>query len=244
MMNALALKPSRGHSGMIPEALLAVLLISLSVGAALATAHLGVTALALPLLAGSVILALASPSIFGVFLLGAAVALEPGAIDFSGDIAVLLYELPAGMELPLTISPLEISIVVAFLSALARRKPGEGVSVPLVALAVPAAMLAGFLHGWRSGGDMNIGYNEARGLIYGTAAFGLAVLSPRPTVQLLRRCLVLSTALLGAIVVHRYFAYVRTDNFDVPLEFAFAHEDSILLGVGSRTGSRGWRGPR
>ncbi|MGH2610344.1 MAG: hypothetical protein ACRDHF_14785, partial [Tepidiformaceae bacterium] len=160
MMNAnIALRRNGWHSRVVPETILAGLLIALTAAAALATLQMGITALALPVLAGSVVLALASPSKFGVLLLGAAIALEPGAIDFTGEIAVLLYELPPGMELPLTISPLEISIVVAFLSALARRTPGEGVSIPIVAMALPAAMLVGFLHGWRSGGDMNIAYN-------------------------------------------------------------------------------------
>jgi O-antigen ligase len=206
-------------------------LIVLSAAAVPMTQELGWRALAMPVLVGSVILAVASPWRLGVILLGAAIALEPGAIDASGEVAVLLYELPPGVELPLTISPLEIAMCIALLSAVARswqRVP----RLPVVAALIPLTIALGFVHGWRSGGEMNIGYNEARGLIYGTAAFGLALLSPRGMLWELRNVLVVTTTVLGAIVVYRYLAIVRTNQLDVPIEFAFAHENSIFLGAG------------
>jgi hypothetical protein len=63
---------------------------------------MGVGSLALPLLAMAIVLAVAAPHDLGVAILGAAIVLEPGAIDFTGSLSPLLYKLPGGVELPLT----------------------------------------------------------------------------------------------------------------------------------------------
>ncbi|HEX6032572.1 MAG TPA: O-antigen ligase family protein [Tepidiformaceae bacterium] len=193
---------------------------------------MGVGSLALPLLAIAVVLAIAAPHDLGVAILAAAIVLEPGAIDFTGSLAPLLYELPSGVELPLTMSPLELAIVIACASAVIRGRRRSHLALPWVAAAIPLAIAVGFLHGWRSGGDIHIAYNEARGLIFGSAAFCLAVLSPDSTLRRLRSVIFVATALLAAIVLYRYFAFVRPNKIDVPLEFVFGHEDSIMLGVG------------
>lgn len=220
----------------VPEMLLQALLLILSVAAVAAVVTMGIAALAIPVLVGSVVLAVVAPYRLGLLLLGAAVVLDPGAVDFSGEIAPLLYQLPPGVELPITVSPAEIAIVVAFLSALLHRPKDRALDLPWVAALLPLAIVGGFLQGWRLGGEMNIAYNEARGLLYGAAAFGLVVLAPRSMIHQLRVVLVASTAALGAILVYRYLAYVRTDRLEIPIEFAFAHENSIMLGAGMAYG--------
>src|SRR4029079_2420731 len=92
--------------------------------------------------------------------------------------------------------------------------------------------MMGLAYGLRNGADAGLAYNEARGLFVGTAAFMLASRSLPADPLRLPRPLFVAEALLAAIVLIRYFIWVRAGLTDVPVEFAFAHEGSVILGIG------------
>jgi hypothetical protein len=51
------------------------------------------------------------------------------------------------------------------------------------------------------------------------------------------RTVIVSAFVLALVLVSRYLLYIRPGNVDVPPEFQFAHENSIMLGVGLLLGA-------
>jgi O-antigen ligase len=132
--------------------------------------------------------------------------------------------------IPFTTSPLELFTMVAAAAAFLTR-PSQ-VKLPLIAWAVPTVLLLGFAYGYYKGGEMNLAYNEARGLIVGVALFVLVTrVLPEDRTRLIKPIMVAETV-LALCVVLRYVIYVRGNRLTVPTEFAFTHEGSVILGVG------------
>jgi O-Antigen ligase len=209
--------------------------IAASVGAAVLVNRLGYWSLAIPLYCGMAGLAIFFP------LRGAAVALllgivfEPSVTDFSHPMSLALYQLPPGWEhvLPMTVSPLELFVALMAVGVLLHPKgPRPEVPLPVVATLVPVLVVCSFLYGAYKGGKVSIGYDEAHGIIFGTAAFivarRLSTYAPR---QLLPTCLT-ATAALAVVVLARYFALNRSGAVSFSLDGVYAHEDAIFLASG------------
>lgn len=193
---------------------------------------LGIWAVMLPVYAFGLLLAAFRPKAAAFAILVTAIILEPGAIDWTKPIAAAFWQMPPKLEklTPFTTSPLELFTMVAAASAFLT-KPSQ-VKLPLIAWAVPGVLALGFLYGWLKGGPSNLAYNEARGLLVGIAVFVLAArVMPRDPASLIKPVMVAVT-LLAVSIVARYAIYVRGDRLDVPSEFAFSHEGSVILGVG------------
>lgn len=231
-MTAFALGRSR-LIGDIPFAALAVAAWCCACVVSVASLlFLGFWAVMLPLYALGIVLAIFRPAAAAYALFVIAIVLEPGAVDWSKPIAAAFWQMPPKLQnlVPFTTSPLELVTVVAACSALLTRP--SRVKHPVIAWAVPAVILLGFAYGWYKGAPSNLAYNEARGLLIGIAIFILATrVLPARSEQLIKPVMV-SVTLLAASIVVRYVVYVRGERLDVPPEFAFSHEGSVILGVG------------
>lgn len=221
----------------VPEApafgLLTLLaLIALTLFSAASLLVLGIWAVMIPVYVFGFLLAAFRPRSAACAIMLVAIVVEPGALDWTKPIAAAFWEMPPKLDklVPFTTSPLELFTMVAAASAFLTR-PSQ-VKLPLIAWAVPGVLMLGFLYGWFKGGPSNLAYNEARGLIVGVAVFVLASrVLPRDPASLIKPVMVAVT-LLAASMVARYIIYVRGERLDVPVEFAFSHEGSVILGVG------------
>lgn len=234
---------------MLAEPVLVAILIATTAVAAVGTAIAGPAALLAPLIVACAIGVAAAPHNLLLVVLTAMIVLEPGAIDPSGNISPLLYALPAGVGFPLSTSPIEIVIVLAALFSVRHWDRLARLTLPRLAFAIPVFIALGFVYGAMNGGLMNIGYNEARGLIFGTFVFVVVASSDPAQLQRLGVWMMVATGALAAIITWRYFAFVKPGNLEIPIEFAFAHESSLLLGIGlvsaltmfARSKVRGWQ---
>lgn len=199
---------------------------------AVVLALFGPWALFLPVYAGALFLAVFYPQRAALVLLLVGIAVEPGAIDFTRYVGDSLWQMPPGSEnlVPFTTSPMELALYVAAASAVMRR-PATG-RLPLIAWGVPAVMALGFAYGMYKGGPSNLAYNEARGLVSGVAVFVLALHALPTDKTRLVKLVMWAQVVLAVTVLLRYFIVVRTGNLSVPIEFAFSHEGSLILGIG------------
>jgi O-antigen ligase len=206
--------------------------LSSALAAAGALALMGLWALVLPLYAAGIVMALARPRQFAFVLLILAIALEPGAIDFTGPLADAAWQMPPGFEnaLGLTTSPLEVLLALTALVAVVRLP--SRVHLPLIVWAVPVVIAMGMLYGMYRGGPMNLAYHEARGVFAALAVFVLALRTLPTDPRSLTRSVLLAETFLALVVLFRYFAYVRTGTAGVPLDFVFSHETSVIFGAG------------
>jgi O-antigen ligase len=199
---------------------------------ALLVAVLGLWAIAVPFYAAAFALAVLRPDRAAMTVLLLLVVVEPGAIDFTRGVSMAVWEMPPGLEhsLGFTTSPMELFILAATASSVVQIR--SRLSLPLVVWAFPLAVGAGMLHGIAAGGAPHLAYNEGRGLLIGIAAFVLfARTLPRDLVTF-AKVTMFAEALLAAEILLRYVVYVRGGELTVPLEFAFTHEGSLVLGVG------------
>lgn len=172
------------------------------------------------------------PERFAFVVLGLGIAVEPGALDFTGPLANSLYEMPPALTnaFPMTVSPFELLLVITMVSLWFRTSRRKR-DLPGVLWLVPVVYVLGFAYGYAMEGKPHLAYNEARGLLYGLCAFAivlrLGIDHPRSV-----RWAILGGGLgLSIIVIIRYFFYLRPGIITVPPEAAFAHEDSPLLGI-------------
>ncbi len=208
---------------------------------ALVLAVMGFWALLLPLYAVAAFAAVTRPKQTAVVALFVAIVFEGGAIDFTGPLSQAIYQLPPGWEdaFAVTTSPLEVVIVLCAASltfrgiAAGQRMP----ELPLVAWLIPLAIFLGLGYGLAKGGPSNLAYTEMRGLIAGLAIFVVAARLAPGNVATIARVTLAATFTLAIILILRYFLYVRTGAADVPAEFQFAHENSVLLGIGMLIGA-------
>jgi hypothetical protein len=223
----------------VPGAVLgAVACSALALASAASIVLLGYWALALPLYAAFALAAVAFPERFAVFFLALAIGIEPGAIDFTRPLSLMLYDLPPGVTLPITITPFEVLLTLTAVSMAFRphRTRDLAPKFPVILYAMPCVVLLGVAYGTYKGGPLHLAYHEARGLLFGTAAFFIATrMANRPGTAALRSVFA-GTAVLGAIVVARYVFYLR-DGSGPSSDIAFAHEDAIFLSFGAVLGT-------
>lgn len=197
-----------------------------------AVLFLGPWAVMLPVYAGGLVLAVLRPQTAAGCILVIAIAVEPGVSDWTKPLSSALWVMPPKFEnlVGFTTSPLELFTMAAAVSAFLTR-PSQ-VKLPAIAWGVPFVMALGFAYGWYKGGELNLAYNEARGLIVGLAIFILATrVLPENKAELIKPIMAAELVLAFSIIL-RYIIYVRGNRLSVPLEFAFTHEGSVILGVG------------
>ena len=216
-----------------------VALCSAAVAAAGLVLLAGLWSLLIPIYCAALFAAIAFPKHSAAALLVAGIVFEPAAIDFTKPISAALYSMPPGWDhaLGLTISPIEVAVVATALSLVLRRSAAYApLRLPLVVWAVPAVMSLGLLYGLYKGAPANLAYTELRGLLVAVAAFVIAARLGPGHLPFLGRAVVGAVAALAVIVLARYFFIVRAGLLDVPLESAFAHEGSLIFGIGLLVG--------
>ena len=202
---------------------------------AVALAVIGYAALLIPFYALLLVFVVAWPERGAYLVLALGIAIEPNAIDASKPLSVALYELPPALKalIPITISPLEILMVLATAMVWFRCAPSPGrQATPRLAMAIPLFVALGFVYGLQRGGDIKLGYQEARGLIYGTFVF---VAAQRLAAGRERQLIIAGLggiAALAVIVLGRYVFITRAGTSGVPMEMAYAHEDAMFLAIG------------
>ena len=206
----------------------------LAFAAVVALVTFGTIAFGMIVFLGLAAAALLLPRGLSFALLAVGIAIEPGAVDFTGPLSDALYQLPAPIaeSAPLTVSPLELLIVIATVGVLLRRRgPAEG-RLPALVWAAPVAILVGTAYGWQQGGEMNLAWNEMRGLVYAALAFVIAVRIGGSHGRALGMVVVGSTFVLALIVLARHLWFVEIQHTAITSEFLYAHEDAIFLGIG------------
>jgi hypothetical protein len=226
----------------IPPRLLALLMVCAAICvSAFSLAVMGLWALLLPVYSLVIVGALFRPAQTALGLLGCVIIFEGHALDFTSPFSRVIYALPPGWEgaFGLTTSPIEVAAVLIAVSVsvqgIANREPFP--SLPLIVLAVPVAMCLGMAYGILKGAPTNLVYTETRGLIVGVAIFVAAARLAPGRLELIGRTVVICTFVLALVMISRYLFYVRPGNVDVPPEFQFAHENSIMLGIGLLLGA-------
>ncbi len=217
----------------VPARLLGVsLCCAASAVAAVVVAFLGAWSLVLLMYVAGMALVALFPRQAAASLMVAAIIFEPGAVDFTSTLSDAIWQMPPGFEsaVPFTTSPWELLVLAAAASAVFRY-PSQ-TKLPLLAWAIPLVLGLGFAYGMYRGGLSNIAYNEARGLILGIAVFVLAARTlPRSYSGLVKLVLV-AESVMAVIILIRYYTMARSGNYNVPLEFLFSHEGSVILGIG------------
>ncbi len=207
------------------------LCLGLTVGAALLVVALGLWALVVPIYAVMLLLAVFRPVAAAGVLLAVAIVIEPTVSDSMKYLSAAVWALPPGFEnaLGITTSPIELLTIIAAVSSL--RRPSV-VQTPLITWAIPALVAMGIAYGLWKGGASNLAYHESRGFL---VAIAMYVLASRTLPQDLTKVARLAMIAIGALAVAtlaRYFVYVRPGNIEIPIEFVFAHEGSVILGIG------------
>ena len=198
---------------------------------------LGLWALLVPVYIGAVYLALFRPERSAAALLFVGIAVESNGFDFTNVLGHAIYELPPPFRKAffITTSPFELLIWLTAVSV-ALTRPSR-VRVPAIVWAVPFVVGLGMVYGVYKGGAANLAYNEARGLFSGIAVFIIVLRIWPKDLARVTKVVLLAEVVYAAITVTRYFAYVRTGNLKVPVEFAFSHEGAVILGVGLLIGA-------
>ena len=236
-MTALAARHA-GHAwgqGLAGHLWSVIFVAGLALAGAVALATGGVLVLGAAIFPAFATLALARPYHFAIGLLGVGVAIEPNAIDATEPLSRALYEMPAGIAgvMPFTTTPLEILIALtatgALLHAPPRRREG---ALPVLVWAAPLALVAGTAFGWLEGGEMNIAWNEMRGLVFGMLAFAVASRMAGSYGAAAKAAVLWGSLALAIIVIGRHAWFVVYRDAGIPSEFLYAHEDAVLLGIG------------
>lgn len=195
---------------------------------------LGWWSLVVPAYGIALVSAFGWPHRFVFVLLCAGLVIEPAAIDFTWPIAIALYEIPPGIELPLTIAPFEILLVVTAVALFFRTRANFGMRepLPLVVWLIPGAVLLGLAWGLRNGAPTNLAYHEMRGLLYGIFGFFIVWRLDGLRERSVFYWALGASSVMAMILLLRYVFYVRPGNYSVPLELAFSHEGAVFLSFG------------
>lgn len=222
----------------IPEAITrtasGMLLMVIALAVAPLVLLLGWWSLLLPVYAACAVFAIVSPGRFIFPLLATCTVIEPNAIDFTKHLSTAFHYMPPGVELPLTISPFEVLLLVTSASLVVRTRSNEQSrpKLPVLLWAIPVLMLLGLGWGLSTGAPTNIAYHEMRGLIFGTVAFLAIWRLDGLREQLVMRWAIGSAFLLGVVLLARYLFYLRSGELGITSEVAYAHEDAVLLAFG------------
>lgn len=224
--------PEHGRLGGATAVAAACVLAAL--GSAVAVLALGPAAALLPGVAMLLAWALAEPRSFALAVLAAGVAVDAAEIDFTSPLARTLWNAPGGLALPIKTNLFELLLLLALASLALRvgRRTCPSQGLPLVARLAPVVVLGGFAYGLREGGSAGIGYNEARGLVFAMVAFLITRECQGWGERVVVRAAFAATSLLGAVAVMRYVLYLQNARTASPMEFWFAHETGLFLGIG------------
>lgn len=197
--------------------------------------RLGFWSLLLPSYFLAALTAIAWPRASAIGLLAIGVIVEPSMFDATEPLGDAIYAMPAGWEqaLGLTIAPYEVALLLAAASVALRQ--GDSIDLrrlPLVLWASAGAVAFGVAFGLHRGGDYVHIYHEARGIIFGAAAFVIVLRCGRSLARPGIIAILISTAVLAVIALVRYFVFVRAGTLPVPVEFAYAHETPLLMTIG------------
>ncbi len=238
-------QPRTGLTG-LRDALGFVLCVLLSVASGLLFAHMGFWALAVPVYVITVIAIALYPAAVLTGLLALAIVFEPNMFDFTEPISNLLYSLPPGWDIGITVSPLEVLLLVAATSLVLRPRADRAEPLPYLVWAVPLVLLAGLAYGQRHGAPTNFAYHEMRGLIFGMVIFVAVYRFPAAAAGHVVLITLVSTIVLAFIAISRYYEYLVTRQ--VGSESAFAHETPAMFAIGIvisaayiLRGATGWR---
>jgi hypothetical protein len=142
------------------------------------------------------------------------------------------------LGLPIISSPLELLLILTFVSWLGRTLMSREREFRVGMLFWPVvlfnlALLAGLAHGVASGGDVNVALWESRFLFYVGMCYFVAVntIRSRAHVQHLISLSMLGIAFFAVEGAYRRFALIDTGRIGVIPEFAYSHESVIFLGI-------------
>ena len=206
-----------------------------TVAAAGAVVTLGPGAVVIPLALAAIVAALAWPERFIVVLLAAGVIIDPAEVGITGALSKAFWELPPGVAnlMPLKTNPFELMLALCAVGLALRPSKTEAlVRLPVLAWCVPVVILLGLAYGLSQGGQLNLAYHEARGLIFGALMF-FCVWRMRGFGG--RRTLAVALAATGGLAlntVFRYLVYLRSGVVDLPKESWFGHETGLFLALG------------
>ncbi|MCK9520443.1 MAG: O-antigen ligase family protein, partial [Dehalococcoidia bacterium] len=209
--------------------------LAATVGASVASAFLldrmGFWALALPLYVITITAIALYPAAVLTVLLALVIVFEPGMFDFTEPVSKLLYTLPPGWDFYITVSPLEVLLLIAATSLVVHpRTPARDERLPYLVWTVPLVLLAGLLYGLRHGAPTNLAYHEMRGLIFGMVIFVAVMRFPAAESRRVMFIVLGALLVLAAIALLRYVNYLR--DASVASESAFAHETPAFLAIG------------
>jgi O-Antigen ligase len=210
------------------------LFIAVSAVSVVLVKEMGYWSLLVPTYMAFGLLAILKPRLSTLVLVFLGIAVEPGAIDYTRPLAYALWEAPPALKpvLPLTMSPVEIFLCLTAASFLFVKTRGIAPKLPALVYAAPLVLFAGIAYGLSQGGDSTLAYHEARGLLYAMVAFFVARKVAREPDPRIKPVAIAASLTLAVIVLIRYELFVKTGRSTVPVEFAFAHEDAIFLGLG------------
>lgn len=191
---------------------------------------MGLWALVLPVYLAVAAVCVWRPGMAAALLLVVAVALEPGAVDWTDTISRIAWLGPPGFD-NMPAGPLEILLVAVALSLWFRRTAHGAPPLPAVAWLLPPLLLVGFLHGLSDGAQINTAYHEARGLIFATIAFVCFRLMTPTDRSMAAKAAIVATVFMAVTLITRYLFIVAPDKTDVPVEKAFTHEGPIILAI-------------
>ncbi len=206
-----------------------------TVVAAGAVVTIGPGAVVIPLALAAIVAALAWPDRFIVVLLAAGVIIDPAEVGITGPLSKAFWELPAGVAnlMPLKTNPFELMVALCAVGLVLRPSKTEAlVRLPVLAWCVPVVILLGLAYGLSQGGQLNLAYHEARGLIFGALMF-FCVWRMRGFGG--RRTLAVALAATGGLALNtlfRYLVYLQSGVVDLPKESWFGHETGLFLALG------------
>jgi len=226
----IAVVPARGAGRTLTGLPLA---IGATSAAAAAVVVLGPVAAVAPAVMAVLMAALRAPRATFWMALAAAVAIDTAPVGSTARFTLSAWELPQSVLalMPFKMSPFEVLVSAAFAGAMLHRR---AIVPPLsrITLAIPIVLVAGLAYGLREGGQFNLAYHEARGLIFGTMAFAVAwrlgVPGPRP----LAAVTLAATTILGLSTVYRFATDLNGGATGLPREIWFGHETALFLSAG------------
>ncbi|MCC7362942.1 MAG: O-antigen ligase family protein [Dehalococcoidia bacterium] len=226
---------ARGWPGGTGPAIGVAALVGVVAIAALGMAAAGPAVVALPVAGVAAFVLVRWPRAAALGLLALGLAVDTAQVDPAKVMPQGLWQLPAGISnrLPLTTSPFELAlgfaaVVVLVHPAVRQRRAAQ---LPGVAWLVPPAIAMGLAYGVSQGGEMNLAYHEARGLLFGIAAF-VVTWRLRVTAREALATFLAATAVLGVVSAGRWVLYLNPGRSPVQPEFWFGHETGLFLALG------------
>lgn len=182
-----------------------------------------------------VALVLIYPRAMAIVLAASAIVVEPRAIDPTRFIARVLWQFPAAIwnSMPFQFDPFEGLLALTALSLLLRPRyrPAFG-RLPRIAWLVPPLMAFGVLHGIDAGSKEGLLWHDLRALAFGTVAFLVAAGFARERSFPVERVLLVGVGALAVVTLARFAIWADPNHSKVADGLQFAHESSVIFGIG------------